>query len=81
MKLKSGKTVTIVPLNTTQKIECYDVGGDMKRMYKWAMYGLGLRTLADFDKPENSYSTEEIGEIAVAVVEATEKGSNPTSKG
>ncbi len=81
MKLESGKTVELTPLNTSQKIECYDLGGDMERMYKWAMYGLGLRTLADFDKAENKYTVTEIGEIAVAVVEATEKGSNPTTKG
>ena len=81
MKLESGKTVTLSPLNTAQKIECYDLGGDMERMYKWAMYGLGLVRVSDFDKPENKYTTAEIGEIAAAVVEATEKGSNPTTKG
>ena len=81
MKLKSGKTVTLTPLNTVQKIECYDLGGDMERMYKWAMYGLGLVRVSDFDKPENKYTVEEIGEIAVEVVEATEKGADPTLKG
>ena len=81
MKLKSGKTVTLTPLNTAQKIECYDLGGDMERMYKWAMYGLGLKSLAAFDEPENKYTIEEIGEISIAVVEATEKGTDPTTKG
>ena len=81
MKLESGKTVTLIPLNTIQKIECYDLGGDMERMYKWAMYGLGLKSLAAFDEPENNYTTADIGEIAAAVVEATEKGTDPTTKG
>ena len=81
MKLKSGKTVTLTPLNTVKKIECYDLGGDMERMHKWAMYGLGLKSLAAFDEPENKYTIEEIGDIAAAVVEATEKGTDPTTKG
>lgn len=81
MKLKSGKTVTLTPLNTAQKIECYDIQGDMERMYKWAMYGLGLIRLSDFDKEENKYSIEEIGEISIAALEATEKGADPTTKG
>ena len=81
MKLESGKTVQLIPLNTTQKVECFDIQGDMERMYKWAMYGLGLARLSDFDKSENTYTTADIGEIAAAVVEATEKGSDPTTKG
>lgn len=81
MKLKSGKTVTITPLNTTQKVECFDIQGDMERMYKWAMYGLGLRRLSDFDQEEHHYSTDEIGEIASATIEETEKGADPTPKG
>lgn len=81
MKLKSGKTVNIIPLNTIQMVECYDIQGDMERMYTWAMCGLGLRSLAAFDKPENNFTVAEIGEIAVAVVEATEKGADPTTKG
>ncbi len=81
MKLKSGKTVTLSPLNTAQKIECYDLGGDMERMYKWAMYGLGLRSLAAFDEPENNFTVADIGEIAVEVVEATDKGTDPTPRG
>ncbi|KKK95270.1 hypothetical protein LCGC14_2674500 [marine sediment metagenome] len=81
MKLKSGKTVSLTPLTTTQKVECFDILGDMERIYKWAMYGLGLVRLSDFDKPENNYTTVDIGEIAVAVVEATEKGTDPTTKG
>ena len=71
----------LVSLTTPQAIECYDTSGSMEQMYKWAMYGLGLRSLADFDKPENDYSVEEIGEISIAVVEALNRGGNPTSKG
>ena len=79
--MKSGWKEKLVPLTTPQAIECYDTQGTMEQMYKWAMYGLGLRSLADFDKPENEYSVEEIGDISIAVVEALNQGKNPTSKG
>ena len=79
--MKKGWEDNLVPLTTRQSITCYDIEGEMAKMYAFAMYGLGLKTIEDFDKPENQYSIEEIGDIAVAVVEATDKGKNPTNKG
>ena len=79
--MKTGWEKDLTPLTTAQKIECYDTEGAMAQMYKFAMYGLGLKSLSDFDKPENQYTTEEIGDISVKVVEATEKGADPTNKG
>ena len=81
MKLKSGKTVTLTPLNTAQKIECFDIEGPMESAFKWAMYGLGFKSLAAFDEPENKYTIKERAEIAEATLEATEKGADPTTKG
>jgi len=78
--MKTGWKEKLTPLTTRQMVDCYDTVGTMEQMYKWAMYGLGLKSLEDFDKSENQYSVEEIGEISVAVVEASDRGKNPTSK-
>ncbi len=78
--MEKGWKEKLTPLTTRQMVECYDTDGSMAQMYLWAMYGLGLKSLEDFDKPKNQYSVEEIGEISVAVVEASNKGKNPTNK-
>ncbi|MCH8837729.1 MAG: hypothetical protein IIA60_07995 [Candidatus Marinimicrobia bacterium] len=79
--MKKGWRDNLVPLTTQQSIICYDTEGDMAQMYAFAMYGLGLKSIGDFDKPENQYTIEEISMISIAVVEDTDKGKNPTSKG
>ena len=77
--MKDGWREHLKPLTKRQEITCYDTEGAMKRMTLFAMYGLGLRTIEDFDNPDNSYSIAEISEIAAAVVEDADKGRNPTT--
>lgn len=74
------KKYNLEPLTTRQLIECFDTGGFDARMYKFAMYGLGLKSVDDFDKPENHYPRAEISDIAVQVMEESDKGKNPTAK-
>lgn len=75
------KMYDLKPLTTQQKITCLDTEGITRRIYKFAMYGLGLKSLDEFDKPENQYTAEEINSIATEVIEGLDKGKNPTTKG
>lgn len=79
--MEKGWKDKLIPLTTRQSVTCYDTEGATEQMYTFAMYGLGLKTLDDFDKPENTYTITEISDIAVAVIEVSEKGRNPTSEG
>ncbi len=75
------KKYDLTPLTTRQRIECFDTEGRDAMMYKFAMYGLGLEKIEDFDKPENFYPRGEISEIAAQVMEESGKGANPTTGG
>ena len=81
MELKTGREVELRGLTTRERIKAFDSEGQMEQMYIFSMYALGLKSLDDFDKPENSYTVEEIGEIAGEAATETGKSANPTSKG